>query len=140
MTTLGGTVTTHMISKATMENNINLSAINLNSTNDTDKFFNNFFKATIDVSPLQDDAIVSYFEKVTDNRQSAIALASAVIYTSKKQQTDPMVILDEFKKLSPGQLDAYLCMFLNLNRVGTSLLGVNTTPIKNKYVERCIKF
>ena len=117
----------------------NLAAVNLNTLNDTDKFFNNFFKTPIDVSPLQNDAIVSYFEQITDNRESALALASAVIYTSKQQQADPMVILDEFKKLNKGQLDAYLCMFLNLNRVGTSLLGINVNPVRNKYVERSIK-
>lgn len=117
----------------------NLTGINLDTTTDVDKYFNNFFKQTIDISPLQNDAIVSFFETVTDNRESAVALASAVIYTSKQQQADPMQILDEFKKLNKGQLNAYLCMFLNLNRIGTSLLGVNTTPVKSKYVERSIK-
>jgi hypothetical protein len=117
----------------------NLSGINLNTINDTDKYFNNFFKQTIDISPAQDDAIVSFFQTITDNRESAVALASAVIYTSKQQQTDPMLILDEFKKLDKGQLNSYLCMFLNLNRVGTSLLGVNTQPVKSKYVQRSIR-
>lgn len=117
----------------------NLTGINLDTTTDVDKYFNNFFKQTIDISPLQNDAIVSFFETVTDNRESAVALASAVIYTSKQQQADPMQILDEFKKLNKGQLNAYLCMFLNLNRIGTSLLGVNTMPVKSKYVERSIK-
>ena len=117
----------------------NLTGINLDTTTDVDKYFNNFFKQTIDISPLQNDAIVSFFETVTDNRESAVALASAVIYTSKQQQADPMQILDEFKKLNKGQLNAYLCMFLNLNRIGTSLLGINTVPVKSKYVERSIK-
>jgi len=117
----------------------NISGVNLNTTTDADKYFNNFFKQTIDISPAQDDAIVSFFQSITDNKESATALASAVIYTSKQQQTDPMLILDEFKKLDKGQLDAYLCMFLNLNRIGTSLLGINTQPIKSKYVERSIK-
>jgi hypothetical protein len=117
----------------------NLSGVNLNTTTDVDKYFNNFFKQPIDISPAQDDAIVAFFETVTDNKESAKALASAVIYTSKQQQTDPMQILDEFRKLDKGQLNAYLCMFLNLNRVGTSLLGVNTQPVKSKYVERSIK-
>jgi hypothetical protein len=117
----------------------NLSGVNLNTATDVDKYFNNFFKQPIDISPAQDDAIVTFFETVTDNKESAKALASAVIYTSKQQQTDPMQILDEFRKLDKGQLNAYLCMFLNLNRVGTSLLGVNTQPVKSKYVERSIK-
>ncbi len=117
----------------------NLSSINLNTINDTNKYFNNFFNQTIDISPAQDDAIVSYFQTITDNRESAVALASAVIYTSKQQLTDPMQILDEFKKLDKGQLNSYLCMFLNLNRVGTSLLGINTQPAKSKYVQRSIR-
>lgn len=120
-------------------NPTNLTAVNLNTSGDTNKYFNNFFKQTIDVAPNQDDAIISYFEQVTDNRQSALALASAVVYTSKTQQMDPMLILDQFKKLDQGQLNAYLCMFLNLSRVGTSYLGINNAPLKNKYVERCIK-
>jgi hypothetical protein len=117
----------------------NLSSINLNTIDDTNKYFNNFFNQTIDISPAQDDAIVSYFQTITDNRESAVALASAVIYTSKQQLTDPMQILDEFKKLDKGQLNSYLCMFLNLNRVGTSLLGINTQPAKSKYVQRSIR-
>ena len=37
-----------------------------------------------------------------------------------------------------NELDAYLTMFLNLNRVGTSLLGISNQPQTNKYVQRAI--
>lgn len=117
----------------------NLGGINLNSVaGDGAKYFNNFFNKTITISTAKDDAIVSFFEKYADNKQSALALASAVIYTSRSQNMDPMLVLDEFKKLEKGMLSAYLSYFLNLSRVGTSLLGVNNQTVKNKYVARTI--
>ena len=97
----------------------NLSAVDLNTTSTATKYFNNFFNKTVTISSAKDDAIVSYFEKITDNKESAMALASAVLYTSAIQNIDPMLILDEFKKLDNEKLNDYLCYFLNLSRVGT---------------------
>ena len=37
-----------------------------------------------------------------------------------------------------SELDAYLTMFLNFNRSGTSLLGLNNSPHTSKYIERAI--
>ena len=37
-----------------------------------------------------------------------------------------------------GELDAYLTVFLNLNRVGTSLLGLSNSPRTGKYIQRTI--
>jgi hypothetical protein len=37
-----------------------------------------------------------------------------------------------------NELDAYLTMFLNLNRISTSLLGISNNPIISPYVQRMI--
>jgi hypothetical protein len=37
-----------------------------------------------------------------------------------------------------SELDAYLTMLLNLNRAGTSLLGLTNSPRTGKYIERTI--
>jgi len=117
----------------------NLGQINLNALiGDGSKYFNNYFDKTITISTAKEDAVVSYFEKVTDNKESALALASAVVYTSRIQGIDPMLILDEFKKLSRDQLSPFIAQFLNLNRVGTSLIGVQKVPTRSKYVSRTI--
>ena len=102
----------------------------------TQEFFNNFFTKQYNISPDGNDAVVSFFEKITDNLESAQALSAAVIYTCLTQETNPMSILQHFASLSRGELDAYLAMFLNLNRIPSSLLGVTNTPVTNKYVER----
>lgn len=102
------------------------------------KFFNNFFTKNYNISPSANDAIVGYFQTVTDNTESAQALAASVIYTSLSQEIEPMQILDNFKSLPKGEIDIYLATFLNLNRVGSSLLGVQNVPVTNKYVNRNI--
>lgn len=115
----------------------NLSAPKLSvSQPNAQEFFNNFFTKQYNITPDANDAVVTYFEAITDNKESAQALAASVIYTCLTQNTDPMAALQQFSRLAPGELDAYLAMFLNLNRIPSSLLGVSTVPVTNKYVAR----
>jgi len=118
----------------------NLSGINTNASNqpDADKFFNNFFEFPIEVSSNVDAAIIAHFEQITETKESARALASAVIYTAIKLGSNPMKVLDEFKKIPPGDLNTYTALFLNSERIGTSFLGLVSRPVQNKYVTRAI--
>lgn len=124
---------------STVGNANNLQQTNLNSIGDTKNYFNNFFNQNFVVAQNVDDAIISYFEKVTNgNKDSARILASAVIFTSLAQKIDPMQTLSKFTSLNVGELNAYLTMFLNLNRIGTSYLGITNQPITSKYVSRTL--
>lgn len=118
----------------------NLQSLDLNVNDNTtpNTYFNNYFLPAVSVSPNVDTAIISYFEEVSNNRESAKALASAVIFTSREQGVDPMVTLREFTKLPVGELNSYLVMFLNMQRKGTSYLGITNQPSANKYVNRSI--
>lgn len=118
--------------------NTNQVDLNTRAAGNENKYFNNFFDIPIQVSTNINSAVITYFEQIADNKESAKALASAVIYTSLKQGIDPMSTLDEFKKMPIGELNDYLVMFLNLERKGTSYLGVLNAPKINKYVERTI--
>ena len=120
---------------STSPSNISAPKLGVSQPN-TEEFFNNFFTKQYNISPDANDAVVAFFERITDNRESAQALSAAVIYTCLTQEIDPMSILQQFNSLSRGELDAYLAMFLNLNRIPSSLLGVSNTPITNKYVAR----
>jgi hypothetical protein len=104
----------------------------------TTEFFNNFFAPQFLVSQDVDDSIVAYFEKIALTKEAARSLAGSVIYTAKAQNLDPMEILHKFSSLPNSQLNAYLTMFLNLNRVSTSMLGISNAPMTNKYVSRTI--
>lgn len=193
---------------------------------DTNNYFEQFFKGRTSVSAATNDALVGFFQSFTGNKESGKMLAGTVLYTAAATGTDPLVILDELRRIKsslqkeikvplpstqfvslynnyqeveenkneyePGkvfyvpsqnvfyeldanrnlqattkykaesvtnprlgnvvlynyfeityelienELNAYLTMFLNLNRVGTSLLGINNTPPVSKYVSRTI--
>ena len=119
----------------------NTSAVNIgvNKSTPAGQYFNNYFIQPGNISSNQNDAVTAFFEQQTNgNKQSAAILASTVVYTAMAQGLDPMNIIQQFQSLRPGEIDLYLAMFLNLNRVGTSLVGINNSPVQNKYVTRTI--
>lgn len=108
------------------------------STNDARKFFNNFYAFDMSVGPA-DDAVTAFFEKYTNSKASAKILSSAVIYTAKAQNIDPMSVLSEFAKMPPGELTPYLTAFINASRAPTSFVGVKVLDTSNPYVNRSIR-
>jgi hypothetical protein len=116
----------------------NIGAVDLTSADDVKKYYNNYYTQEWTVSSEVNDAVLGYFETVTGSTESAKILASGIIFTSVTQGIDPMHTLTEFTKVKPGELNNYLAMFLNYNRIGTSMLGVNSAPEVNKYIKRCI--
>jgi len=120
-------------------NNLNLVDLSVNKKTPATQYYNNYFTPQTTVSSNQNDAVTAYFEQITGgNKQSAAVLASTIIFTSLAQGLDPMSIIQQFQALEPGELNLYLAMFLNLNRIGTSLVGVNNSPVQNKYITRAI--
>ena len=113
----------------------NLTALPADITTD---YFNNFLKPGLDISQNIDEAVLGFFETITQTKGAAKALAGALIYTAKSQNLDPMVVLQQFAALPPGELNSYLVMFLNLNRIGTSLLGLSNAPTPSKYITRTL--
>jgi hypothetical protein len=101
-------------------------------------YFNNFFVKTAPISVQANDAIVSYFQEQTGSKESAKILVQAVLNTAAQQGDDPLKVLDEFRKMPIGELNAFLTMYLNASRVNTSLLGIRQTLPTNKYVVRTI--
>jgi len=101
-------------------------------------YFNNFFVKTAPISVQANDAIVSYFQEQTGSIEAAKVLVQAVLNTASQQGDDPLKVLDEFRKMPIGELNAFLAMYLNASRVNTSLLGIRQPPQTNKYVARTI--
>ena len=122
----------------TTPSNLSAPSYTVNDSSSTEQFFNNYYTKNYSVSANADDAILSYFEGITDTKESATALAAAVIYTALSQGIDPMSVLSQFTTMPKGELNTYLTVFLNLNRVGSSLLGLSNQPSTNKYVDRAI--
>lgn len=108
------------------------------TVDDTKAFFNNYFEEDTTVSQFTNDAVIGFFEQWTGNKDSAKTLSSAILRTAQAQGIDPMTLIEEFKKLQGYELNAYLTLILNLNRVGTSLLGISNNPQQSQYIIRSI--
>jgi hypothetical protein len=120
---------------------INLGPIetsNARATGNPNQYFNNLALPPINVSQDIDDAVQAFFQRITGNKSSAQVLASAVIFTAAGQGLNPMATIAEFQRVPPGELNDYLVVFLNLNRFGTSILGINNQPFINQFVKRTL--
>jgi hypothetical protein len=106
--------------------------------NDTSAFFNNYFKDPVLVSQFTNDAVVGFFQNYTGNKDTAKVIAAAVLRTAQAQGLDAMQLVQEFQELQGQELNAYLTLILNLNRVGTSLLGISNSPQQSQYIVRSI--
>lgn len=120
---------------ALLTNNLNTTP---GSQDSTTAWFNNFYVSPFSISQGQNDAFVSFFERICSNKETAVSLAGCVLYTAKAQGVDPMAVMQQFSSLPPGQLNAYLVLYLNTNRISTSFLGLSNQPKINKYVQRCL--
>lgn len=115
----------------------NLSGPNVNPNSNINNYFNNLYSNDQSIGAAN-DAVVAFFEQYTGNKIAGQNLAAAVIYTAQAQQMDPMKVMSDFASLPKGQLNTYLVAFLNVNRVPTSLIGINNGTKTSPYVQRSI--
>jgi hypothetical protein len=106
----------------------------------TSRYFNNVYKTTNAISPAISSSIISWFQEQTGSRETATLLARILINTADSIGEDPRKILQEFTKLPPGELNAYLALFLNSGRVPTSLLGIKNQPAPTDLISRTLIF
>jgi hypothetical protein len=119
----------------------NLTGPNITGTSaaqSAQKYYNNLYATSFATSGNTNDALVAFFEEYCPTKAAADNLAAAVMYTALAQNTDPLTILAQFQALPKGQLNNFLVAFLNISRVPTSILGVNTGAKTNNLVTRSI--
>ena len=104
----------------------------------TQQYFNNYFKPTVEISQNIDDAILSYFEQQTGNADTAKQLVQLIIDTAVAQNVDPLTVLNSFVNLKTSELSPILDLYLNSSRANTSYFGVKLQPKRNQYVVRNI--
>lgn len=120
----------------------NLSKIDnsLNYNTPTETALTNIYKPSYNISQSLNGSIVSFFENITGERDSAEILASSVISSAIEKKINPVKLLDRLRNLTVQEQKYYLNYYLNTNRVGTSLLGSKKNAQVNKFVERSINY
>ena len=119
-------------------NNLKKTSVRSSLDQSAKDFFNNYMQPGFTVSSAINDIVIGHFEKIAESREAAEIMASAVIYTSLAQNVDPLAIIEKMNGMEEPDVAAYVNMFLNLNRVGSSYLGFHSAPTYKKYVKRTI--
>lgn len=116
---------------------------NLNKSADqTTDYFNTLSNTSnsYSTSSNSNDMLVAYCQEWTGSSNSGTLLASIILSIAENQNISVNDILQQLITLNKDKdsINSYITILLNLNRVGTSLLGISNIPYTNSYVQRLI--
>lgn len=98
------------------------------SAGEVKEFFNKYFTKQINFTSNQVDSVVGFFEKRGFEKQSAIAVSTAILQQANLEGTPVYSILDTLKGLDEVQLSQLVTTILNVNRSKSSALGYQISP------------
>jgi hypothetical protein len=84
------------------------------------------------------DAITGFFTSRGFDISAAQSLATVIIFQAKKDNYNPLQIIDTMKGLNDVELNSLIAEIINYNRYKTSVLGSGLTPTSNIEINRNI--
>jgi len=91
----------------------------------TVKVFDQYFQAPIDLNNNELIAMVGFFENRGFDKDSAESTALVILKQAKKDNYNPMQIMDTLTGLSNVEISGLVAEILNYNRFKTSSLGIS---------------
>jgi hypothetical protein len=113
------------------------SSIN-NKNNFGQQAFINFFGSPLEVDSTTFDGVKSFFTSKGFDESASASFASMIIFQAKKDNVNPMSIVDLLKGTSDIQLNSLMAEIINYNRFKTSYLGFGPIFSPNPDVSRNI--
>jgi hypothetical protein len=95
-----------------------------NSSDTTTKFFDRYYDKPIDIDNNTLVAVKSFFETRGFQKVSAEIIAGVIVSQSKRDNLNPIVVLDTLKGFDNIELSGLVGEVLNHNRFKSSSLGV----------------
>jgi hypothetical protein len=108
------------------------------STNSTVQSFDTYYTKPIELSAGVLNAVTAFFTKRGFDPQAAQSIAVIIIKQSKKDNYNPMTILDTISGYDSAQISALVTEILNYNRYKSSFLGYALAFTTNPEVARNI--
>jgi hypothetical protein len=105
------------------------------------EYFGSYYNTSAPISGSQYDAVYTFFlGRTNNNKDAAKSLTSSLLEITYTNGTDPMVILDDFKKYNQNEsFKTALIALFNSSRRNTSKLGFATTLVPAPQVVRNIR-
>jgi hypothetical protein len=91
----------------------------------TVRVFDQYFQAPIDLNNNELIAMIGFFETRGFDKDSAESTALVILKQAKKDNYNPMQIMDTLTGLSNVEISGLVAEILNYNRFKTSSLGVS---------------
>jgi hypothetical protein len=120
----------------TTYNNLPFETV-LNS-NSTVQSFDSYYNKPIELSTGVFNAVTAFFTKRGFDPQAAQSIAVIIIQQAKKDNYNPMTILDTISGYDTAQISALVTEILNYNRYKSSFLGYALAFVINPEVARNI--
>jgi hypothetical protein len=120
----------------TTYNNLPFETV-LNS-NSTVQSFDSYYNKPIELSTGVFNAVTAFFTKRGFDPQAAQSIAVIIIQQAKKDNYNPMTILDTISGYDSAQISALVTEILNYNRYKSSFLGYALAFVINPEVARNI--
>jgi hypothetical protein len=102
------------------------------------KAFVNFFTDSIEVDATVLDAMTGFFTGKGFNKVAASSFSSMLIAQAKKDNSNPLQLLDVLKGYDSVQINSLMAEVINYNRFKTSYLGFGPIFSPNPQVTRNI--
>lgn len=122
-----------------MYSNLPLEKKDNNSSNITLRSFNTYYSKPIEITSDVLSAMSGFFQNKGFDITSADTISMIIIEQSKKDNYNPMTILDTLKGLNNIEISAIVTEILNYNRYKTSFLGYAQNFITPDEILRNIK-
>lgn len=100
------------------------------------KTFVNFYNIPLEINASTLDAITAFFTSRNFDTISASSLATVLIAQSKKDNINPLTLLDTLKGYDIVQLNSLMAEIINYNRFKTSYLGFGPIFSPNPNISR----
>ena len=107
-----------------------------NSDTATLKAFDTSYDKPIEISVSNYNAAVAFFTSRGFDQTAAESVALIVLKQAKKDDLNPMKILDTLKGLDQVEISALVAEIINYNRFKTSFLGYSLEYRTNEQVNR----
>jgi len=108
------------------------------SSNSTVQSFDSYYSKPVELNSGVLNAVTAFFTKRGFDPQAAQSIAVIIIKQAKKDNYNPMTILDTISGYDSAQISALVTEILNYNRYKSSFLGYALAFVTNPEVARNI--
>lgn len=106
-----------------MYNNLPTKTSAGSSSDQTVKQFENYNDKPVELNQNTLSAMIGFLENRGFSKESSENIALTILTQAKRENFNPMALIETMKKLNDSEMSAIIAEVLNFNRFKTSLLG-----------------